>query len=400
MTMWKPLLGFVAFTCWLVSTSLAQGGRGRDDTCPYCTDEAVMKAAGIVGHGPFPCAETTSTKIEETIVYEKFYWLETTHLVIGSTLPKYPVPQREKKFLRAELEELAKVFPKVDPKTRTLDPWLRIHLHAFRCENLYAKFQKLMGVTDADFPGARTKRYMGEGTYLGQKAKYEVMLHHRVASHQDFLRTFLGSTQEAALWENYTKTDSLGYSLPGSGVRGMTGSDLQIATGSLHNLTHCLVCGYRHYNYDIPVWLCEGLAHLMQQEFLPEYPFFCFGEGTPPQVHTASKWKVAVYRMVTTSDAASLAELQAIKNYGQITGEGHLTAYSVVDYLIHGFDDDGVKFRDFLDKLKSRVNLDGKYIDESVDELFRKGLFEQFGGTILNFDEKWRTWVSETYPRR
>ena len=168
-------------------------------------DPKLMAKAGYVSYGPFKFGErgpndTTSEEIEKHLDYERFLWAETAHFRIGLALPEWVVPMDPEIRLkiRTELAELATKLPKINEKTRTLTPWLRLHLTAHRAEKCYREFQELLGVTDADFPENKDAvvtgrgRFMGFGKYLGMQEKYLLLVPERGNTCRDYLKNFIG----------------------------------------------------------------------------------------------------------------------------------------------------------------------------------------------------------------
>ncbi|MFM1871153.1 MAG: hypothetical protein RL398_575, partial [Planctomycetota bacterium] len=123
---------------------------------PYTgKDEALMKAAGVVGYGPFAWADgKTTADVDKVLGEGRVLWMETAHFRLGLNLKSAPLPEnsKPKKALLAEVAAIHEVLPKVAEKPKKIDPWLRLHLAARRCEKAYADIQALLGVTDADFP--------------------------------------------------------------------------------------------------------------------------------------------------------------------------------------------------------------------------------------------------------
>lgn len=176
----------------LLLSAPVQAQRGKLPTeSPYTKgDPELMKAAGVISYGPFPFAGKTNEEVNAAIVTTNYIWIEVAHHRIGMDLPSYTVPISESPRIREELTELSKVLPGINPKTKFIDPWLRLHLYGLRAEKFYLKFQELLGVTDASFPGERPNNYMGEGPFLGEKGKFEVLITERVENHGLFVRTF------------------------------------------------------------------------------------------------------------------------------------------------------------------------------------------------------------------
>ena len=79
---------------------------------------------------------------------------------------------------------------------RELDPWLRTHLIAQRCEELYAEVKANLGVSDDTFPPAPghnpddAPKFFGYGPYLGLPQKYSVLILTRVASLARYTRAY------------------------------------------------------------------------------------------------------------------------------------------------------------------------------------------------------------------
>ena len=132
----------------------AHAQRANDPaSCEWCRgDPALMEKAGLVSHGPFPFGNEDSERVDKLLAVNDIRWIETRHFRIGFALGPHKVKQEEKNKIRGELERLAQVLPEVNPKEKVLDPWLRAHLYARRCEDLWTRFLELMRVTEEDFP--------------------------------------------------------------------------------------------------------------------------------------------------------------------------------------------------------------------------------------------------------
>src|SRR5262245_27161419 len=125
-------------------------GRGAEDKCPWCkNDPKILQAAGWVGHGPLEFGKDgkKSDEIAKTLPGVPFRFFETQHLRIGSSLGKEVVTLEERPRVEAELDKLRPLLPGIPKKIQELDPWLRLHLLAMKCEELYSRFQKVMKVT-------------------------------------------------------------------------------------------------------------------------------------------------------------------------------------------------------------------------------------------------------------
>src|SRR6185369_7862687 len=102
-----------------------------------------------------------------------------------------------------------------------LDPWLRLHLTAMRCEKLYADTSDLFGVKDEEFPADPSKvvavpgaRYMGYGPYFGMKDKFLVLLFEKVGPYQQYMKAYVGrDTKNPQRW-HFKETSSILISFP------------------------------------------------------------------------------------------------------------------------------------------------------------------------------------------
>ena len=158
----------------LAAAAPAAAQRDKDEACTVCGhDPERMAAGGVVSHGPFPFLRDTSEELQQQLGAGGLLWIETEHFRIGSELEKWKIPVRDKKAYQAELERFAETWPEVDPKkTKSLDPWLRLHLMAWRMENLYAHVLATWGWTEEDF-----LKLPDEQTFLEAKdAHYEKIL--------------------------------------------------------------------------------------------------------------------------------------------------------------------------------------------------------------------------------
>ena len=203
-----------------LASAPAQKGR-KPEVCPYCgNDPDLLRKLGLVSHGPFPFAQSpkaedgkilTTADIQQSIPFEEFLWLETRHLKIGSAMTPYAVTERDKAKLRGELARLKEMGLKnINVTTRVLDEWLRLHLFAMRAEDLYADFLRMVRKTDADFPEDRNhafmgdgekRRFMGQGPYLGEPEKFELLITNTMKAYRTFMNIYLGrQTMEAQRW--------------------------------------------------------------------------------------------------------------------------------------------------------------------------------------------------------
>src|SRR5436190_16224422 len=169
--MWTRVWTLVIVALCLVSLAPAQ--KPKSDVCPWCkNDPDTLSKAGLVTHGPMPIGPWTSAELPVKLPAAQWITLETAHMRFASSLPQIEVELAEQERVRAELDRLRVVLPSVPVKPKYLDPWLRLHLIAMKSEEFYARFQRVLDVTDADFPESRgAGPFMGDGKFLGEKQK-------------------------------------------------------------------------------------------------------------------------------------------------------------------------------------------------------------------------------------
>src|SRR5262249_51185357 len=156
--------------------------------------------------------------------------------------------------------------------TAVLDPWLRAHLYAQRCEDIEKRFLELIAGKEFKFSDPQSfwdGQYRGQGPYLGMQQKYEVLVLPSQAVHVTFLNEHCGLQIKRRQRWHYTDKGSL--ALICHAEQGHLRIDAALHGHIAFNLAHNLFDGLLHYNYDTPVWLHEGLAHFMEREVDPKY---------------------------------------------------------------------------------------------------------------------------------
>jgi hypothetical protein len=379
----------------LAAAALASGspaspaqGRQKPEVCPWCrNDPALMQAAGVVSHGPIAIGPRGSEAIAAELAAPEWTFLETAHLRWAFGLGSSAVEPRDKELL-ARLRRALPDVPEKPPKT--LDRWLRLHLLAMRGEELYARFQGLCGVTDADFPEARRADgpYMGNGRFLGEKEKYEVAIHPTADAHKAFTVEFTGATvQDSLRWHSPDK-HSLLASIPAetSDLK----EDLLLFGHVAHNLSHLFLCGYKHFSYDPPVWLDEGLALFLETEAEPRSYTREGEEGSLVEAKGPKDWDEAARKLAASSKAPTLAELWHVNEPGELDLERQIAARSIVSFLI---EEHGAAFDGYLGDVKGQLDAAGYPSGANLADLQRSSLDARLGWTPQELDAAWRAWA-------
>ncbi len=374
---------------------------------PYTkNDPKAMKRAGYVSFGPFPIGDAHGTaEVEKALPKTKIRWVETAHFRIGSALPAWTIPfdPKIKKRYRAELTELKKKLPRVNPRAKRLDPWLRVHLFAHRLEKLYADFERRLGVTDDDFPDKPSTlvngKYMGEGKYLGMKQKYVVLMFSKLGDHIRYLSLFVGTTQRFAKRHHFKVFGSLLLCTAEEVDDGRLKNDVALHVHVIWNTTHNLVDGFRLYHVDIPVWFKEGLAHWYGRRVDPKWNNFDQNESSKADMRATWRWNVAVRRRIDSDRFTPFAEVARWRDYGQINFYDHMAIWSRVDFLMATRGDEGLRKFLFIIKEPPGNGMDLSAAKEILKRQ-RRAMQEAWGLTPLSLDREWKEWVKKNYPIR
>ncbi len=415
---WSPAHRVVRILTYALVLSLlavapaAQKPRGKNKdawkTDPYTKkDPEAMAAAGYVSFGPFTFGDGHDSAMVDHVIGEqtKLIWVETAHFKIGSSLPEYKIPRGEKKErdkLKKELDQLKKKLPTVKPKTKKLDRWLRLHLFAQRIEDTYADFCKRMGVTDADFPAADGNlvngKYMGRGPYLGQQAKYTVLLFGKKSTAGHYQRNFLREESDGATRHNFLQTGSLLYLTSTEFAEGSLQNDTALHCEAVFNVVHGLIDGYRYFSHSVPFWFRQGLAHWYLRQVSPKYNVY--GEyvkfsNNPKKLWD---WPPRVRSRVKFDHFPPAAEILTWKPGEHETLIDNMMLWSRVDYLMTLGDD---KLRKYIHAMKQPFQVtSGLPTEEQILERQKQVMMEAWELTPARYDEQWKAWVLATYPKK
>jgi hypothetical protein len=407
----SPLcLVVAALALWGADPAPAQ----KRNVCPYCrNDPDLLRRLGLVSHGPFTFAQApraeegkllTTTDLQRAIPFEPFLFLETRHLRIASAMAPYSVTDKEKKKIQAELAELKEMGLKnIKVKTRRLDPWLRLHLYAVRAEKAYQAFLRMVRKTDMDFPAdpkhawkgaGEDRKYMGQGPYLGECEKFEILITRSMKAYRTFMERYLGRrTVQAQRW-NFAvkKTLFVGLSEDMEGHR----HDAKLHNALLFNLGINFLDGYRFYAYNLPVWLTEGVGHYFERRQDPRFNSFDANEGSRADARRTWRWGPRIRFMVAAGKVPPLAQLFRRRDYGQLRFDDHMLVWSLVEFLANRHGD---RFAAFLDRMKGRMTASGPDSSNLLG-VQRQAFKDLFGWSPINLEEAWKRHVLENYPSK
>ena len=383
------LLGLILVAPLRGATPLASSG--PDEVCPYCeNDPELLAAAGLVSHGPIDFGPEGSDAVIDQLPGAQWLFLESKHMRWASSLSSETAKGKDKERLAAELDRLREHLPNVPEKVKKLDPYLRVHLMAQRGEEFYARFQKLLGVTDADFPESRQLEgpYMGDGLYLGEKGKFEVIIHVNRATHKLFTADHMGVAVTDSLRWHFQGSHKMLASVPAADpdIR----FDRYLHPHIVHNLSHLFLCAYKHFSYDPPIWLDEGLAHCMEQEIDPEFHTLDGEEGSLPDNKGPGDWNKELKKLLRKDRVTSYAHLMRIQSFGDMTQDHHVSAYGLVRFLI---DEKPEELAKFIGAIKGQLDDRGYPDGSNLRVLQREKLREYFGWTPALLDARYRAWI-------
>ena len=378
-----------------IAAVLAAPAQDPED-CPWCgNDPRRLAALGGLSHGPIAVGfEGSSKKIRSFFEPDPWTFLETAHVRWASSLGPQRLSARDRKRLEPVFEEIATELPDFPRPSRIqrLDPWERLHLHAWRLERFYERFQRILGVTDADFPATRTAGapYMGNGPYLGEAEKFEFLLFRRRSHYQAYTERFLGVRVTDSLRWHHRDPHKL------VGILVCEDSDLRddrwLYPHLVHNMSHMMLAAYKHFSYDPPVWLDEGLAHAMEREVDPESWTREGEEGTYRERGRSQDWSKTVQGLVRRGRAPSFTTLLNRHTIGELRDEEHATCWSLVRFLLEEHPEG---FARFLGGVKGQLDERGYPSGHDLLGLQRRLLREIWGWTPKDLEEAWKTWVLE-----
>ncbi|MCA3007896.1 MAG: hypothetical protein INH34_05980 [Phycisphaerales bacterium] len=370
---------------------------GRVD--PYTGGEATaMAQAGVVAYGPFAWADHVTTADVDRVLGEKrFLWLETAHFRIGSSMPSigWPEDNDARKQLQEEIKALRKKLPKVPERPKKLDPWLRLHLAAHRCEKGYAEYQQLVGVTDADF--ARNGSQPPHGAFLGLPGKFLLLQCQKKSDMARYVDRFCGAKEDTSTRHYHAQTFQMVHAMSAEGLEGFDESGLH--GHMVYALWHNLLNGHNGFAYPLPAWLAEGVAHWHARKVKSVFLNVQIRDDEAVAQEQQVNWPAKVRARAQHEGAFFPFDVMAAwSNPEELGYHGHAQSWSRVDYLLQT---DRAKLGALLKQLKA-VPPDGTYEAQGgrIRAQAQKLVAELYGLDGPAFDRAWREWVTKTYPKK
>jgi len=387
---------------WLLLAAPAAQQPGKDDDevgklaakDPYtAADPEAMRTAGVVSYAPFPWADGHRTAdVDKLLGEQRILWLETEHFRIGSTLRSiaWPDANEPRKALQEELRNLRKRLKKAPEKPKRIDPWLRAHLYARRCEETYARCLALLGVTAADFPA--------EKPFLGLPDKFLLLLFEKKSDMVRYMDRFCGRKDDTSLRWYHDKSQQV---LLCVAVEGFDGIDeIGLHGHVLHGVWHALLSGHGGYPFEMPAWLADGVAHWHARVVPGEFLNVRVRDDEAVAEDKRNEWDVKVRRRVQHETLMiPFATMAAWASEEELGYHQTLQTWSRIDYLMRR---DPTLVGKVLRELKAGLSgpTDFAAGSAAARERAAKLLLDQLGVDAPTFDRQWREWVLKTYPRQ
>jgi hypothetical protein len=357
-------------------------------------EPAIMQALGFESWGPIafgPAELGGSAGLEKELPMASWLVLETAHFRWASSLGAESIKTEDRARLEPYFERLRAVGLKISARPKKLSPRLRLVLMAMRAEDLYARFLVLIDHADADFPASRQPAgpYLGNGRYLGEADKFELLVHKASQTHAMFTNDHMGAVVTGALRWHFRDPHKLFASVPASD------SDLKkdrwLWPYIAHNLGHMFFAAYKHFSYQPPVWLDEGLALMLEREEEPLSITTEGEEGTLNEDVRAKDWKKELRKIAAKSEPR-LAELFPKNTLGSLS---ELEAASCWSRLVFLNAEHPKELALLLGGVKGQLDAEGYPTGRDLVGLQRKLLAEHFGWTPAEFDTAYFAWLPE-----
>ncbi len=357
-------------------------------------EREALDRAGYVNLGHFALGDNHNSMDVEHVLGEevKILWIETAHFRLGCNLPEYKITEREERDkIGAEVRALRDILPRIPRRVRTLSPWLRAHLYAYRLEQQYQDFCERLGVTDADFPA--------EAPILGQPYKFPVLLFEKASSVGHYATTFMAmQPPDNAVRHYFDNTKALVLvtctEFAGETLKIDTAMHCEVAFNNAHNM----VDAYRGYRHRMPHWFGQGLAHWYLRRVSPKYNVFAEEVRFDARPKMLWDWPPRVRARVEHGVFPPAAELLRWRYEDEAKLVDSMFLWSRLDFLMSLGDE---RFRIFLHRMKGRIPAEGFMpTEEEVHKEQLLAMEEAWQLTPERFDEDWAAWVLQTYPRK
>lgn len=242
---------------------------------------------------------------------------------------------------RGELKRLHAKLPCFDSTANVLDPWLRAHLTAQRCEDVYAAVMANLGVDDGCFPTvgpddvSDPASFRGSGPFLGMRSKYRVLLLRRASSHARYTKTFQHREMPDPVRDHDAARGSLYWGGSDETDNGLFRDDLALHSHLAFNVAHNLYCGYRDYSHELPAWLVTGLGHVHGRAVSPRFPTYERAHDLDREQRSDFwQWATRARALAQNGGFEPFATFCDRDQPGRFGLDQHIQSWSFVDWLM------------------------------------------------------------------
>ncbi len=313
--------------------------------CPKCVGSTQQKAAAAEFAKRFDTEkqwiEGRRQEVDANVHHECLH-LQTPHFTIA-----WDIPEIEVKKVVYRRHEAA-------------------HLYAQRFEDLYAEFQRVLGVTDADTNHAVHRLYIFES------------MKSAIAESPHVTGLAFGQT------EHCYKIDAAKTWLVFYWNKQKFGTDELLHEYLTHLVVHLIshdVGTYTYWMFERYGWVMEGLSHWFEVRKFGPPVAYCIKEADPMTNFRGKGWERIVKLAVLANDYPAFQDVLS-KGVNELDGREHVFSWSWVDYLM------------WLDAKKMK----GLLVAMKGDKLpTREALQKSYGLTIGQFIDGWLAFVKEQY---
>lgn len=354
--------------------------------------EVVMAGLGVLNWAPTGFGPTQlggAAGVEKGLPMSEWLFVETEHFRWASSVGSETLKSEDRERLEPYFAKLRDLGVPVPTRPKKLSPRLRLLLMALRGEDLYQRFLVLIDHVDADFPPARLPEgpYMGNGRYLGEADKFELIVHASRETHQLFTLDHMGAAVTGSLRWHFRDPHKLFASVPASD------SDLRkdrwLWPHIAHNLGHMFLAAYKHFSYQPPVWIDEGLALMLEREAEPTSITMEGEEGSLNEDVRSSDWKSKLSKIARDGEPR-LASLMQYKTLGALSEQDSASCWSRLRFLA---DEHPAALALFLGGLKGQLDAAGYPSGEDLPALQRALWKQHFDWTAQEFDAAYLAWL-------
>jgi hypothetical protein len=227
------------------------------------------------------------------------------------------------------------------------------------------------------------------------KEKFLVFVTEKTGPYTTYAKRFLGRDTKLPQRWHFKESGCLIIAMATENDEFPRKHDTALHCALAFNVAHNLLDGFRHYSYDLPVWIREAFAHWNSYRISGDWPSFDQNEGALADMKTISRWEPYCRNLIATGKVTPFPEVVGWRDFGNIKFNDHVAIWSRMDWLMSQGPE---KWQKFLFLVKGRVDKEWKADQADLVGATREALQAAYGVSILDFDAKWAEWVNKNYP--